>query len=73
MLHSSEEVIQITEVLKKELSNIVTIKEELLESMKKLEEMSEKSAETTTEISTSTEEQVAGVENILKSMGMVQN
>ena len=73
MLHSSEEVINVTRLLKEELENIVIIKEHLLESMTKLESISEKSVETTTEISTSTEEQVAGVENILKSMESVQN
>lgn len=73
MLHSSEEVISVTDVLKGELANIIDIKEHLLEAMERVEEISKKSVETTTEISTSTEEQAAGVENILKSMENVQN
>lgn len=73
MLHSSEEVIKVTDMLEDELKNIVVIKEHLLESMGKLESISQKSAETTTEISSSTEEQVAGVEEIVKAMGNVQN
>ena len=72
MLHSSEEVMQVTQRLKTELDYIVDIKEELLEAMKNLQEMSEVSEETTTEISTSTEEQVAGIEDILKSMELVK-
>ena len=44
-----------------------------LESMNRLEMISEKSAETTTEISVSTGEQVSGVENILKSLEKVQD
>ena len=38
-----------------------------------MEMISEKSAETTTEISVSTGEQVSGVENILKSLEKVQD
>lgn len=73
MLHSSEEVIQVTEVLKSELANIVTIKDNLLAAMEKVEEISKRSAETSTEISTSTEEQVASVDNILKSLETVKS
>lgn len=73
MLHSSEEVISVTDMLKEELSNIIEIKEHLLEAMERVEDSSKKSVETTTEISTSTEEQAAGVENILKSMENVQS
>ena len=40
--------------------------------MERLESISESSAETTTEISMSTEEQVSGVENILQSLEKVQ-
>lgn len=56
-----------------ELKNIVTIKDDLLVSMKKLESISEQAAERTAEISTSTGEQVAGVEKIIHSMENVQN
>lgn len=73
MITSSEEVLSVIELLKQELSNIVDIKNALMESMTKLEAISEKSAETTTEISLSTEEQVAGVESILKSLENVQD
>lgn len=72
MIDSSEEVLSVIEVLKQELSNIVDIKESLLESMNRLEAIVEKSAETTTEISLSTGEQVSGVESILKSLEQVQ-
>lgn len=73
MLHSSEEVLSVIEILKSELSNIVDIKDALMESMHRLETISEKSAETTTEISMSTGEQVSGVENILNSLEKVQS
>lgn len=73
ILTSSEEVIKVTELLKNELENIVIIKDNLLASMKKLEAISEQSAERTAQISTSTEEQVAGVENVLQCMENVQN
>ena len=73
MTQSSKEVIEATSTLKEELASIIKIKEQLLEAMERVESISKKSVETTTEISTSTEEQVAGVENILKSMGNVQN
>ena len=72
MIDSSEEVLSVIQVLRQELSNIVDIKESLLESMKRLETISEKAAETTTEISLSTGEQVSGVDNILKSLERVQ-
>ena len=73
ILRSSEDVMGVTDVLKQELENIVVVKENLLESMRKLESISEQSVETTTEINASTEEQAAGVGNILDSMGNVQN
>ena len=40
--------------------------------MQSLEDISEKSVDTSTEISIATEEQVAGVENILQAMEKVQ-
>ncbi len=73
MINSSEEVIKVTGVLKEELANIVSIKERLLDAMEHVEDISKKSAETTAEISSSTEEQVAGVESILSNMEAVQN
>lgn len=73
MLHSSEEVIHVIDLLKAELSNIVTIKEHLSTSMEEVEDISQKSMESTLEINASTEEQASGIENILKSMTNVQS
>ena len=72
MLHSSEEVIQVTNLLKEELTNIIDIKEQLLNAMEQVEDISQKSVVNTTDISASTEEQAAGMENILKVMENVQ-
>lgn len=73
MIDSSEEALSIIEDVRHELTNIVDIKESLLESMNRLEAISEKAANTTTEISVSTGEQVSGVDNILKSLEKVQD
>lgn len=73
MLHSSEEVISVTDMLKQELASIVAIKENLLAAMEQVEDISQNSVMTTAEISAATEQQAAGVEDILKSMGNVQN
>lgn len=73
MLHSSEDVLKVTDLLKKELANIIGIKERLSEAMERVEDISQNSVQTTGEISASTEEQASGVENILKSMKNVQN
>lgn len=72
ILHSSEEVIEVTDMLRAELENIVTIKERLSEAMKRVEDISRSSVQTTAEISASTREQAVGVESILKSMKNVQ-
>ena len=72
MMSSSDKVIEVTESLKRDLSSIVDVKERLQNSMDDLQLISKKSAKTTTEISSSTEEQVAGVEAILNSMTKVQ-
>ncbi|MDE7206503.1 MAG: chemotaxis protein [Lachnospiraceae bacterium] len=72
MIDSSEEALSVIADLKKELISIVDIKDSLLESMNRLEQTSQKSAETTTEISMATEEQVTGVESILHSLETVQ-
>ncbi len=73
MLHSSEEVIHTADLLKEELSNIVNIKEHLSSSMESVENISQKSVESTMEINASTEEQASGIESILKAMDIVQN
>ena len=72
MLHSSEEVIAATNVLKEELVNIVDLKDQLQQAMEKVQDVSLKSVENTTEISASTEKQVTEVEGILKAMENVQ-
>lgn len=72
MIQSSDEALTVIGDLKNELVGIVDIKDALMKSMDKLEELSEKAAETTTEISMATEQQVVGVEDILKSLEIVQ-
>ncbi len=72
MLESSEEVIDITQLLKSELEDIVAIKEQLLGVMKRVEDSSKNFVLTTEGISASTEEQVAGLDNIVKSMKNMQ-
>lgn len=73
MLASSELVISAIEVLKGELSDIVAIKDRLQDAMKRVEEISKKSVGTTAEISAATEQQVAGVDSIIKSMQDMQH
>lgn len=72
ILHSSEEVIGTIERLRKELSNIVNIKEELLFAMNEVEGISRASVENTARISTSTQSQLSGVQEILGSMEKMQ-
>ena len=72
ILQSSENVIKVTNGLKNSLAEIFTIKDKLKVSMDKVEEMSKQVAGSTTEISSSTVEQVAGVEDILNSMKNVR-
>ncbi len=72
MLESSEEVIDITRLLKSELEDIVAIKEQLQSVMKRVEEGSRNFVITTDGIGASTEEQVAGLDNIVKSMKNMQ-
>ncbi len=73
MLKSSEEVIGITGVLKTELEDIVVIKEQLLGVMKRVDDSSKNFMATTEGISASTEEQVAGLANIVKTMKDMQS
>lgn len=72
ILQSSEAVLQVTNGLKNDLSNIFAVKDKLKISMERVETMSKQAAGSTTEISSSTVEQVAGIEKILKSMENVQ-
>lgn len=73
ILHSSEEVITVIDLLKEELGKVVHIKENLLQAMEEVENISQNSVENTTEISTSTQNQASGVQAILDSMEKVQD
>lgn len=73
MLKSSETVIQVTDGLKKDLANIVAIKDQLKYAMDKVEEMSNHAATSTTEISSSVIEQVTELDSIVKAMETVQS
>lgn len=72
MMESSKGVSEIMELLKTELAGIVEIKDKLLGSMERVEDISRKSVGTTGEISAATEEQVAGLDVIVKSMQDMQ-
>ena len=58
--------------MKSELEDIVAIKEQLQSVMKRVEEGSRNFVITTDGIGASTEEQVAGLDNIVKSMKNMQ-
>lgn len=73
ILTSSDEVIETIKLLKDELMDIVGIKKQLLEAMQRVEKISQKSVSTTSEISVAAEEQVAGVERIVKSVENIQD
>ncbi len=73
MLHASEEVIAVTGVLKSELVGMIGLKEELLQAMELVEQISQSSVKNTAEISNFTEAQGVGAAEILKSMEEVQN
>ena len=73
ILTSSDEVMEVTDLLKKELEDIVEIKEQLLRAMEQVNNMSRKSANDSGEISAAIEEQAAEVENILNNMEIVRN
>lgn len=68
MIDSSDEIIKTTHVLQDELAGVGKIKEELLGAMKNVESMSTDSVETATVISSSTEEQVAEIEEVVVNM-----
>lgn len=72
MLESSDKVMDITELLANELKGIMEIKERLQSAMNNLSELSSTSSDITMEISTSTEEQVSAVNEIVSSMDKVQ-
>ncbi len=68
MINSSDEIIKTTHVLQDELTGVGKIKEELLGAMKNVEHMSTESVETASVISSSTEEQVAEIEEVVVNM-----
>ena len=72
MIESSEEVITTIGLLNQELNSITALKEQMLASMEKLSVISDNSAESTKEISSSTEEQVVSVETVMEAMRSVQ-
>ena len=72
MLKSSDTVLEITKLLENELRGIMDIKDSLQKAMNHLSELSSTSADITMEISTSTEEQVSAVNEIVSSMDKVQ-
>lgn len=72
MIDSSEEVMSITNLLEGELNSIVKLKDSLLDSMNKLTSISEQAASSSANISESTEEQVTSIEEVVKSMDVVQ-
>lgn len=72
ILTSSDEVIEVTDLLRKELEDIVVIKDQLLHAMEQVNDMSKKSANDSNEISMAIEGQAAEVENILNNMEIVK-
>lgn len=72
MINSSDEVIHTIGEVNEEIQNISVLKENMLGSMKKLEEITDDSVDSTKKISSSTIEQVESVKNLMKSMEMVQ-
>ncbi len=73
ILASSEEVINVTNLLKNELINIVDLKNHLLQAMKQVEDVSQKSVENTSQISSSIGEQAKGMNDILGVMENIKN
>ncbi len=72
MLDSSKEVKHITDLLEEELKGIVSIKDRLMDSMSKLSEVSQKSANSSADIKNSTMDQVTAIEDIIGAMDVVQ-
>ena len=72
MLSSSENVIEIANMLQNGLRDVVAMKDNLQIEMSQLENISKASVETATSISASTEEQVTGVSAIVASMEQVK-
>lgn len=72
ILASSDEVMEVTDLLKKELEEIVEIKEQLLRAMEEVNKMSRKSASDSNEITMAIEGQAVEVQKILTNMEMVR-
>ncbi|MDE7444950.1 MAG: chemotaxis protein [Lachnospiraceae bacterium] len=72
ILDSSKEVKHITDLLEEELKGIVSIKDRLMDSMNKLSEISQKSANSSADIKNSTMDQVTAIEDIIGAMDVVQ-
>lgn len=72
MMSSSASVGEIMGILQNELEGIVEIRDKMRSAMERVEEISKKSVSTTGEISAATEEQVAGLDIIVKSMQDMQ-
>lgn len=72
MLASSNEVISVADLLRRELEDIVGIKEQLLHAIERVNDKSRKSASDSNEISMSIEGQATEVENILNNMEKVK-
>ncbi len=73
IIDSSESVMEVTDLLKKELEDIVVIKDHLLNAMEQVDNISRKSADASNEISSAIEEQAQEVQNILTNMEMVRS
>ncbi len=73
MMESSKGVIETTGLLKEELAGIIEVKDHLFGAMERVEDISRKAVGATGEISAATEEQVAGLDIIVKSMQDMQN
>lgn len=73
MLTSSDSVIEVTDLLKKELGEIVEIKEQLFHAMEQVNVLSQKAANDSGEISMAIEGQAVEMENILNHMEKVKN
>lgn len=72
MLASSNEVISVADLLRRELEDIVGIKEQLLHAIERVNDKSRKSASDSNEISMAIEGQATEVENILNNMEKVK-
>lgn len=72
MIQSSEEVIHTIGLVNEEIQNISVLKENMQDSMKKLADISDDSVGSAKKISLSASEQVEAVNEIMKSMDLVQ-